>query len=375
MQKVLHISNYYPPNIGGIEQTAYDIVNAFKGRFIQTVICFNHEPGEKDEMFDDVRVIRVGYFIKISSQAISFSYRKKLKEVIRDFDPDIIHFHYPNPLIAYFLVGIKSRAKLIIHWHADIIKQRILRIFFVGIHRKLIKRANAIIATSNNYIEGSKPLLKNREKCFVLPSAINFKRLELTEDNIQNAKKIKEKYKGFFLGFFVGRHVEYKGISYLIQAARFMPDNVRILIGGSGPLSTELKEQAKDNDKIIFLGRLKDDELKEYLYASDIFLFPSITKNEAFGLSLGEGLFYGKPAVTFTIPGSGVNFVNLNGVTGLEVPNRNVRAYADGIMILMYDKKLYKTLSENAHNRIYEILSPKAFSTKLNEIYSTVLEK
>lgn len=58
--------------------------------------------------------------------------------------------------------------------------------------------------------------------------------------------------------------------------------------------------------------------MKAYLSAMDIFCFPSITKNEAFGLALAEGMYYSKPAITFTIDGSGVNFVSLNGILELK---------------------------------------------------------
>lgn len=41
-------------------------------------------------------------------------------------------------------------------------------------------------------------------------------------------------------------------------------------------------------------------------------------------LALAEAMYYEKPAVTFTIPGSGVNYVCLNSENGIEVENRNV---------------------------------------------------
>ena len=62
--------------------------------------------------------------------------------------------------------------------------------------------------------------------------------------------------------------------------------------------------------------------------ACDVFCFPSVTKNEAFGIALAEGMYFGKPAVTFTIPGSGVNYVNLDGVTGIECKNADCKDYA-----------------------------------------------
>ena len=42
MQKILHIPNYFPPHIGGIEMTANDIVNSLKGKYEQKVICLRN---------------------------------------------------------------------------------------------------------------------------------------------------------------------------------------------------------------------------------------------------------------------------------------------------------------------------------------------
>ena len=84
-----------------------------------------------------------------------------------------------------------------------------------------------------------------------------------------------------------------------------------------------------------FVGRLSDEDLKLYHYAAFVFAFPSITKNEAFGVALAEAMYCGTPAVTFTIPGSGVNWVPPNGETGIEVPNGDDKAYAKAIDTLL----------------------------------------
>ena len=125
-----------------------------------------------------------------------------------------------------------------------------------------------------------------------------------------------------------------------------------VLIGGKGPLTDQLKERAEGLTNLEFLGFVSDEDLIAYYLACDIITFSSITKNEAFGISLAEGMSFEKPAVTFTIPGSGVNYVNLNGVTGLEVKNRDCKAYAEAIMRLYKDKKMYREYSRNAKERV-----------------------
>ena len=143
-----------------------------------------------------------------------------------------------------------------------------------------------------------------------------------------------------------------QGLTYLIKASKLLDDRFCIYIGGKGELTQALKEEAKDDPKIQFLGRVNDEDMIAYYLACDIFCFPSITKNEAFGIALAEGMYFAKPAVTFTIPGSGVNYVNLADVTGIECPNGDVRAYARALKTLADNPELREKYGKAAKQRI-----------------------
>ncbi len=355
MKKILHISKYYFPFRGGTEQIAQDCVKALKEEYEQKVICFNDGKEDRIDTVDDVEVIRCGCFAKISSQSLSFSYGKILKDILKSFEPDIIIFHYPNPFVASFLLNyIHPDMKLVVYWHLDIVKQKLLRELFKNQNKKLLERADKIIATSPNYIEGSEWLSSKKEKCVVVPNCINIKRLEINSQVEEIAKGIKRDNEGKIICLAVGRHTEYKGFKYLIEASKYLDDRFRIFITGQGELTEELKQQANDDNKIKFLGLVSDDELKAYLSAMDIFCFSSITKNEAFGLALAEAMYFEKPAVTFTIEGSGVNYVSLNGVTGLEVPNKDVKAYAEAMISLAEDEALRRKYGISGKARVEE---------------------
>lgn len=371
--KILQISNYYYPHIGGIEQVARDCSNSLKETNEVKVICFNHEKGDQIDTVDNVEVIRVGCFAKIASQSLSFSYYKNLKKVFKSFAPDLVIFHYPNPFAAHYLLKILKRypnCKLIIYWHLDIVKQKVLGKLFNGQTKRLIKRALKIFATSPNYIEDSKYLSVNKEKCAVLSCCVNEERLRVNETDIELSKKIKDRYKDKTICFAVGRHVPYKGIEYLVKASKCLDDNFVVFIGGEGPLTDSLKSLAKNDDKIIFLGKIKEAELKAYLLACDIFCFPSITKNEAFGIALAEAMYLGKPAITFTIPGSGVNYVSLNNVTGIEVENGNIDDYAQAIRFLAQNKELQEQYGNAAELRVKNLFTEQIFKENLNKIIS-----
>ena len=385
MKKVLQISNYLYPNIGGIEQTARDIANALSstGQYEQKILCFNETASDEDyickrketvhDEVDGIEVVRCGCIAKVASQSISLTIGREMKKIMKSFDPDIVIFHYPNPYEAAFLLPyLKENIKFVLYWHLDIVKQKLLGKMFNGQTIKLLERADKIIATSPLYIDGSSYLSKYRDKCQVIPSCISDSRMQVTPEIEKKAEQIRSDNKENIICFAIGRHIPYKGFKYLVEASKLLDDRFKIFIGGKGELSDELKTQASDDKKITFLGRVSDSDLIAYYLAMDIFCFPSITKNEAFGLALAEAMYFGKPAVTFNIPGSGVNFVNVKNITGLEVPNCDSNAYADALIKLADDKELGKKLGNNAKQRVIELFTTDTFRKQIQDMVSSL---
>ena len=362
--KVLQICNYFYPNTGGIEQVARDIANSLcTANVEQKIICFNenasdgeytcHREETMHDVIDGVEIIRCGCFTKFSSQSLSLVFARELRNLMESFKPDVVIFHYPNPFEAHYLLQYLDRDfKFVLYWHLDIVKQTILRNFFHAQTNILLRRADRIIATSPLYIQGSRYLSKYVEKCTVIPNCVSENRMLITEEIRERAKKIRAWNTGKIICFGVGRHIEYKGFRYLVEASRFLDDRFRIYIAGNGKLMSKLHKLAAADEKITFLGRVSNEDLLAYYLAMDIFCFPSITKNEAFGIALAEAMYCGKPAVTFTIPGSGVNYVCVNGETGLEVENRNVRMYAEAMRKLADNPHLRSKLGLAAKSRV-----------------------
>lgn len=375
--KVLHISKYYYPFSGGTEQIARDVVlslNDVPG-LEQLIFAFDHrspkESVDSRDNVDGVDVIRCKCFTKVASQSLSLTCGKRLKAAVEEFKPDVVIFHYPNPFAASILLKILKKhpqIKLVTYWHLDIVKQKILREFFKGQNRKLIDRSCKIIATSPNYVKGSEWLSSAPDKCVVVPNCIDENRLTVDDEVTALAAKLREENPGKIMCLAVGRHVEYKGFKYLIEASKKLDDRFVIGITGKGPLTDELKAQASGDAKVQFLGLISDVELRARLLCCDIFCFPSITKNEAFGLALAEGMFFGHPAVTFTIPGSGVNYVSIDGQTGIECPNRDYEAYAKAMTKLADDKELAERLGEAARKRVTDNFTFASFKKNIEEL-------
>jgi len=381
MTRVLQISNYMYPHIGGIEQTCRDISDALAGceKVTQKIICFNEDArdGEtvcrRNETVEDtvngVEVVRCGCFAKVASQSLSLSYPFRLKRLLQTFSPDTVILHYPNPFVSALLLSMLPKTtRLIVWWHLDIVKQKHLAKLFHLQNTRLCQRADRIIATSPNYIEGSRFLTRFKEKCQVIPSCIRPERFTETERTDRTLLLLQAAYQGKTICFAVGRHVSYKGMENLVRAAQYLDDSYVFLIGGKGPLTPSLKEKAKNDQRIVFLGRIPEEEITAYYKACDIFCFPSITKNEAFGLTLAEGMYFEKPAVTFTIPGSGVNYVSLNGVTGIECTNGDAEAFAGAIKALHCNPALRQQYGNAARERVQQLFLFEPFSRSVNAL-------
>ena len=349
-KRILHISKFYYPYYGGIEDVVYTIVNELKGDYEQRVICFNHERGFVRSMDNGIEIIRVNAPISIASQPCSLSFLWKLQHEINRFRPDIIHIHFPNPLVAAYLLMVNTRgAKIVVHWHADIIGKKSMYSLIKPIERKVLKRAYCIIATSKQYIAKSLPLQPFLDKIVIIPNTINESKLQFFKGEEKKINAIRETYKGKKIVFFVGRHVNYKGVDYLIKAASMLPDDCVVLIGGTGIETTALQHLAEPlGDKVQFLGRLPNNEMKYYLCAASVFAFPSIDRREAFGVALAEALYCGTPAVSFYIDGSGTTWVNQDGQTGIVVKEKDAVHYAEAIERLLSDDELRKQYGENA---------------------------
>lgn len=367
MKKILHIPNFYHPHIGGIEDVCYQMVGGLQGAFNQKVICFNDEKNTTLDVVGGVEVVRCGVWKKIFSQSISFKYFSELKKLLNQFNPDFIHLHLPNPLVSLLVLNlIPKGTKLIIHWHSDIIepKQQPVYLFYKYFEKKLLSRADTIIVTSPNYLEYSKPLSKFKNKTVVIQNTINTTKLIKQEGDDLEIKRIQDAYNKKII-FAFGRHVTYKGYEYLVKSLDYVKEDCVVVLAGQGKLTNKLKKLAHDKRvKIDFIGRITDTQLRQYFYASTVFAFPSITKNEAFGLGLAEAQFCGLPALTFTIKGSGVNWVCIHNETGLEAENRNVLGYASNIDKLLGDSGLRTTLGSNAKKRVEDMF-----------VWSKVIEK
>jgi rhamnosyl/mannosyltransferase len=236
----------------------------------------------------------------------------------------------------------------------------------------MLKRADAILVTTPVYKKES-PLLQDfADKVKVLSSSTSEYKFPVDTKKVQ---LVREKFPGKKIVFSLGRFIYYKGFEYLIEAAKYLPDDYVILIGGGGPLKDtyqRLIEEMNLQSKVFLVLEIKQEDLGNYYSACDVYCLSSCEKTEAFGLVLVEAMMFAKPVVATNIPGSGVPWVNAHQVTGVNVEIKNARAIAEGILQIFSGD--YEAYSRNSRARFEQNFSDREMVQKLRNYYLQLLD-
>lgn len=340
--------------------------------FICDVLCSNTKPRYEEEFLNNVYVRRTKSYGELFSVSITPQLIHKFGEIASDYD--IIHVHHPDPVAALGIFLHRPKARVIVHWHSDIVKQWIGLFFYKPIQNWLLRRSNLIICTSTNYISGSKHLTRFKEKTVAVPIGITSPN-PVGKNFISDVKK---RYANRFIVFSVGRFVYYKGFEYLIRSSQYLDDSFVIIIGGDGPLLKQCREligKAGLGHKVKLIGRLSSDELAAHYEACDIFCLPSVVKSEAFGIVMVEAMAYGKPIVSTKIEGSGVDWVNQNEMTGLTVNRKDPKELANAFIKLRNNKELRIEFGNSARSRFHNNFTISVMVDSIITHYNQVLAK
>ncbi|MFW6272733.1 MAG: glycosyltransferase [bacterium] len=372
--KILQFGKYYPPTIGGMEKIICLITEGLnkKNNIQCDVLCSNDKKSYEESEYDNYIVYRTKTYGKLFSTSLSPQFIRKYKELKDKYD--IIHLHHPDPLAILTLFFVRPKnEKIIIHYHSDILKQKLALWFLNPFLKWGFKKSDQIIATSPKYIEGSSLLKKYRKKVQYIPLGIPADGLYVDKTI---AESIKKQYSNKKIIFSLGRLIYYKGFKYLIDAANYLDDSFIIFIGGAGKLEQELQQQIdvnKLNNKVKLLGKLSDHELASFYKYCDVYCMPSIVKTEAFGVVLLEAMSFGKPIVATNIPGSGVSWVNAHNETGINVEPKNSKGLADAIKYICDNEEIYDKFSRNALKRFKGKFTDDKMVNSFIEVYKDQL--
>ncbi len=367
--KVLQVSKFFPPVLGGIEAVCWELCEGLNKAGIQTdALCANQTwRTVREKTASGYSVCRAGSMGMLLATSMAPPMALEFKRSAAHYD--IVHLHMPDPMAAFALWAARPRCKVVVHWHSDVIRQRAALKVYEPLQNWLLQRADVIVATSQPYAESSAPLQPWRHKVTVIPIGISDNHSEACS---ARAGAIRQRFRGRRIVFALGRMTYYKGFDVLIDAASNLPEHTVVMIGGEGELLEPYRRVVAERGlagKVHLLGHISDDELASHFEACDVFCMPSTLRAEAYGVAMVEAMVMGKPIVATDIPGSGVPWVNLDGQTGFNVGVRQPAQLSAALTRLLEDKPLRETLGAAARRRYLLEFNSDLMTRRVIELY------
>jgi O-antigen biosynthesis rhamnosyltransferase len=313
---------------------------------------------------DGIRVTEVGELGRFQSAPVSPLFPLYLRRA----RADVVVVHVPNPTAEIAWLLARPSGKLVVRYQSDVVRQKAAMRFYGPLQMKFLSKADIILAASGRYLETSQVLAPLRDRCRVIPLGILPG--EFDNPDLDHVAALRERYGGGYV-LFSGMHRYYKGLAYLVRAAAAV--KAPVVIAGDGPERASCETLARQvGGRTIFTGALTQDELVAHLHGCDVFAFPSVARSEAFGISMLEAQACGKPVVATRI-GTGVEYVNLDGKTGVNVPPRDPEALAEAINGLLDDPARARAMGAFARKRVEQEFHAERVARAEFEVYQELL--
>lgn len=371
MLKVLCFGRLHGGSYGGMERHVESLILGLQGHvsFVNLVPSRDGEAREH-RLGQSVVYEAAGYNLG-SNTPLSLGMPWRARRLHREWQFDLVHLHFPDPMSHAAALALPRSIPIVISWHSDIVRQKRLRILYRPFERRILRRAAAVVVGTPAHFSSSQvlPGAGVQHKLARVPYGVDFSRFAAPGPR---AAQIRQRF-GERIVLALGRHVYYKGFEFLIDAMAGLPD-VRLLLGGEGPLTAELRERAASRGvsaRVHFLGRVPDEELADHYFACDVFCMPSVEPSEAFGLVQVEAMACARPVVCCELH-NGVTYVNRHDSTGLVVPPRDAEALAAALRRLLGDAALRRRLGQAAAARVRGEFSLEAQSGAMLEVYRRV---
>jgi len=325
------------PAYKGLKNHSIDGIPVYRFRYAPASLEFlTHDEGAPSKISRNpfLQLLAIPYIISGSIKALFLCLKLK---------PKIMHVHWPFPhaFMAYF-AAFFCKIPIVLNFHGAELLLVKKKKWIKPILKLFIKKANLIFANSSFTAKKIKEIY-NRE-VEISPYGTT-----LGVSNKRDKLAAQSKFKVLF----VGRHIERKGIEYLIKAAATLDSaKFEIRIAGQGDLTEKLKKQA--TEQVVFLGKLPKEDLEKEYQNADCFILPAIIDSkgdtEGLGVVLIEAAQYGLPIIASDV--GGIPDVVIDKKTGLLVPEKNPEAIAKAIKELSENEELRKSLVFGAYEHI-----------------------
>ena len=315
--KILITTARFLPHKGGLESVVYNIAQELivKGHIVHIVTNRYPRTLPMQETIDGLSVTRFHFLLpdekflhqhRVDLYLASIFYCNwttlKLKQLINDFQPDIINTHYLNET-AVFIGKILSLRRKPIPWvislhGGDVDGEPLMGNKYCARFKITVQQADRLTACSGFLAKQAIELDPSiARKIKVIHNGVNTEIFSKTEKHLPSSPYI----------LAVGQLVWHKGFDLLIDAFAGIVDDfkeVSLVIAGDGEFHSTLEKQIKDKkleQRISLIGRVSTVEVANLMANSLFIVVPS--RREPFGIVALEGMAAGKIVLATPVGG------------------------------------------------------------------------
>ena len=407
--KIMMVNSYYYPR-GGLERYMFELSILLEMHGHEVIpFCMVHEnnrPSKYSDYFvshiDYPTLLKSGPSVRMIFKAVerlfySGEARQKIKQLIVDTQPDIVHVQgLGHEISSSILDVIKSFGIPIVQTlhdyglicpnatcisHGEVCERCKGRRFYNVVLRRCKRDslAASLLACLAKYQHLLTNVYGRNIDLYIAPS--NFLRKKLIEHGIKkkiivipnfvdlNRFQTREGNSGYCI--FFGRLLAIKGVRTLIEAAK-LNRQARILIAGNGELEDEIRKAIAEYqlDHVTMLGFVEPKNLMELISMSNFTILP--TENyENYPMSILESFYYAKPVIASNI--GAVPDLVVDHTNGLLFEPGNASQLASHIQYLFEHPEEAMTMGNNGRAFLLANNDPEVHYQKIMEIYQSLI--
>lgn len=355
--KLLFVSPYYTPSVGGVQQYVADLVAAYKDEHEIVIVTTSPEhDGVTKKVEDGVVIYHLPVLRTIANTPYHPRWKSQLREIFDYEAPDVINAHAPVPWFA----DMAERANhgvypFVLTYHAGSMKKgrwlpdMAIRLYERFVLPRTLRAASKLIAVYPPFI--THILGNSRQIHHITPGIATDFFAPLDTPPLYDA-------------LFVGRlekTSEWKGVDTALAAVAELAkrgQHITLAVAGDGNARPGYMLRADElgiASQVTFLGSCDRTRLRDVYRASKFVVLPSKTEAESFGMVVAEAASCGIPAIGSQV--GGIPHVIDDGETGILVEPGSVQSLADAMSWFTEDDEWRTSCGEAARRRAVQLFT------------------
>ena len=311
---------------------------------------------------------------------------RKIREIIQEFKPDIVHTHASKAGALGRKAAIKERVQVIVHtFHGHVFHNyfgNLKTAVYKKVERNLAKKTDAIIAISplqkKELVDVHQIAPESKVNVIPLGFDLSIFRENKAINRLHFRKKYEIKKDEIALGL-IGRMVPIKNHLGFLDSIEILASktkqNLVIVLVGDGELRKEIEKRANElarkfeTLRFVFTSWVRN--VNDILPGLDIVCLSSL--NEGTPVSLIEAQAAGVPVVTTDV--GGVRDVVLDKETGIITGPFQPNEFAESLLLLTENEEIRGKMSQNGWNHVKEKFHYKRLCADMEQLYKSLLAK